>query len=529
MDIVLKMNNCKDKELMLEFSFWHPVLHNYLSLKILKNKAEPRKLIIVTSDVSSKRIGKKLGITYSIIKDPQFIETENILTHNFTFWEYLKYELNKYFQVLKGNIKENKQINSLMKYRYSVYNDSLWISIFIGGFIVSLLLFIFIFYFAVNKTYVYINPDIKIETRSSNFIFKTSEDESIFDGENVIRLNQYQTNYSMKKEFSTTGIAENSTKKSNGTIVLYNKINEKIDLKINTRVRREDGVEYTMDRSVSLPAWSTNQPSETQINITAKNYDASGKFIWERWNTSQDTLLILPGLPDDLKDKIYAKTLTEIEWWDNTYTRILAEDDITKAKQILETQLKNEIIKKANKAIEENNTLNNTQFDILWVSNAITYSPANINLPIWIEPGDDIDSFTLSWDIWVTLYLYDKQLVINKLKKTINDGILKDIEELIMIDKESLRVSNVIYSLRDSIEIKATSEVEVLLRHNFLNPSDVFVQKLKDKIIGMDTRQAEALLRNTAKIEDARVENRPFFLSNVVNIPANIVFKIEEN
>jgi hypothetical protein len=52
-----------------------------------------------------------------------------------------------------------------------------------------------------------------------------------------------------------------------------------------------------------------------------------------------------------------------------------------------------------------------------------------------------------------------------------------------MIDKDSLRVSNLIYSLSNSIEIKATSEVEVLLRHNFLNPEDVFVQSLKDKII----------------------------------------------
>jgi hypothetical protein len=45
----------------------------------------------------------------------------------------------------------------------------------------------------------------------------------------------------------------------------------------------------------------------------------------------------------------------------------------------------------------------------------------------------------------------------------------------------------------------------------------------------MDKDQAELLLRNTSKIEDARIENRPFFLQEIVNIPANIIFRIDEN
>ena len=86
-----------------------------------------------------------------------------------------------------------------------------------------------------------------------------------------------------------------------------------------------------------------------------------------------------------------------------------------------------------------------------------------------------------------------------------------------------------IYSLQDSIEIKATSEVEILLRHNFLNPNDTFVQQLKDKIIGINKKEAETLLRNTERIEDVRIENRPFFLQQVSNIPSNIIFRIDDN
>ncbi|MDR2640279.1 MAG: hypothetical protein LBC61_02915 [Candidatus Peribacteria bacterium] len=38
-DIIIKIKNSKEKEVILEFPFGHPVLHNYISLKILKTKA----------------------------------------------------------------------------------------------------------------------------------------------------------------------------------------------------------------------------------------------------------------------------------------------------------------------------------------------------------------------------------------------------------------------------------------------------------------------------------------------------------
>jgi hypothetical protein len=38
-DIIIKINNCKKNEIILDFPFGHPIIHNYTSLKILKNKA----------------------------------------------------------------------------------------------------------------------------------------------------------------------------------------------------------------------------------------------------------------------------------------------------------------------------------------------------------------------------------------------------------------------------------------------------------------------------------------------------------
>jgi hypothetical protein len=38
-DVIIKINNCKQKEIVLDFPFGHPIIHNHTSLKILKNKA----------------------------------------------------------------------------------------------------------------------------------------------------------------------------------------------------------------------------------------------------------------------------------------------------------------------------------------------------------------------------------------------------------------------------------------------------------------------------------------------------------
>jgi len=59
-DIIIKIDNCKQKEIILDFPFGHPILHNHTSLKIIKNKSRKKDLIIITNDKTAKKIGSKL-------------------------------------------------------------------------------------------------------------------------------------------------------------------------------------------------------------------------------------------------------------------------------------------------------------------------------------------------------------------------------------------------------------------------------------------------------------------------------------
>jgi hypothetical protein len=62
------------------------------------------------------------------------------------------------------------------------------------------MIFIFIFYFAVNKTYITITPEIIIKTRAKNFIFKEDESDSI-ENSNVIILKNVSKLVYLKEKF----------------------------------------------------------------------------------------------------------------------------------------------------------------------------------------------------------------------------------------------------------------------------------------------------------------------------------------
>jgi len=125
-DIIKKIESSKKNEIVLEFPIWNSILHNYTSLKILKNKVKNKNLVIVTSDVNAKKIWKNLWIKFSIIKDEKVIKNIDLLKYNYTFFEYLNFLLKSYYKEGKNFIlqkKDNSFVNSkydkILKYKYT--------------------------------------------------------------------------------------------------------------------------------------------------------------------------------------------------------------------------------------------------------------------------------------------------------------------------------------------------------------------------------------------------------------------------
>ncbi|MDD4151851.1 MAG: hypothetical protein PHR68_04515, partial [Candidatus Gracilibacteria bacterium] len=306
-DIINKINASQEKEIILDFPFGHPVLHNYLSLKILKSKAGNKHITISTTDIASRKIGKNIGINYSIINDPALIEEkrmQNLMMHNFSFFEYMIFEIKKYLRIIYKFLYKKTGLDILIyKSPYDKARRS-GVGLLLFSLLLSFGMLVFIFYFAVSKTYVYITPEIEIRSKAKNIIFQEAKASEIIENENIVPIKKLTGTYNVEENFGATGIDYENTKRSEGKVTFINDLSEIQTLKPHTRLTSSAGIMFETTDWVAIPA-----RGKVEANVIAKLYDTEGKFIGSRGNIEKDKF-ILPGLKFN-KDKIYAISETK--------------------------------------------------------------------------------------------------------------------------------------------------------------------------------------------------------------------------
>lgn len=532
-DIVDKMELEKSWEIILDFPLWHPILHNYISLKIIKSKAKDKKLIIATSDKIGKKIWKQIGIEYSVIKSKGFIEkasTESLLGHNYTFWEYLKFQISWYKSEFFSNIQTHKKFHTLWKYSRASYEKT-WVTLFMLWLITSLTVFLFIYYFAISKSYIDIKPEIAIRKEAFNFIFIQDIPDTILWNNRYIKIEQVTKTLYSSDTFSATEILE-SNNIATWEVEIYNNLDEQQTLVPNTRLITSDWLIFRTENWINIPAatrdnfWNIS-PWFATVKARSEVKDSSWSYIWDKWNIWVDIDLLLPGLDEDLQNEIYWKTTTVFTWWTNDFQKIISQNDIDRAKELFTKKLESEVIISIKNNILSNNNQNNTSIDILpWVD-SIQYSDLEINIEEWVEAWVLKESFKLEWSITSSAYTYNKETVIQKLKTLLNEKKLEGVEKISYIDENSLRMSEIIYINTSPFSMKSTFEMEAVYVHDFLHKNNSFTDSLKQQIRWMPKQEAESYLLNNPKISNVKITLRPFFSKNVSNIYNNIIFNIE--
>lgn len=538
-DVVNKINNCEDKEIILEFPFSHPILHNYMSLKILKSKAWNKRITIVTNDLISKKIWNSIWINYSMVKDWDYIKEKNLkqelLKHNFWFFEYLRYELKKYVIRFINFIGKKTGINTLKYYNpYDKVKKS-WAMLLIFWLFTSIWMLAFIFYFAVNKTYIEIQPEIKIKTNAINIIYeevKPNETQSIWKDLRV-PIKKITQRANMSYTYKTTWVDYENTARSKAEVTFYNELKDEQTFRPKTRLMTKDWLIFETISWVKIPwkwynaSWSL-VPWSTKAEILARIYDTDWAFIWKRWNI-KDAIFTIPWLKFN-QDKIYAKLEWEAKWWTDNISYLVWDNDIQNAKQIFEETLKKEALKKLKEKIDNENKANNVNYEIVWIKDIINYNSLDIKTVWWDKKiWDKIDKFELTWSINIETYVYNKNNVINILRNSINDSLLSGTDKLMFVDENSLRISLVLEKLKNTpLVFKATTEVDVWISFDFDNNSNYYNQRLKTLILWLDNTQATNILLNDENISNVSIKNTPFFIKKVSSNIDNIIMKIKE-
>lgn len=523
-DIIIKIKNNEEKEVVLEFPFWHPILHNYTSLKILKNKVWNKDLIIITNDINAKKIWKPLWIKYSIIDNP------DLVGYNYTFFEYLIYTFKNYFRELKDFLFHRRNDGLLWKYQKKLVDSKL--RYFISILFLSIILLIFIFYFAVNKTYIYITPKIEVREKAKNFIFTELNEDDFITEDNVIRLKKIEKTISITDKFATSWIKADSITNSRWKVTLYNLLWEEVELVNNTRVQTDDWLVFLVEWPVKIPkamnVWTEQIiPWTIDVYANARVNDNSWRITGIRGNIEEWIKMFLPWLKEN-KENIYAISSSKFNWGSDNYIKILASEDIENAKILLKWKIEAEILKQVRNELDEDNKLNNVQYEILWINDIIKFSDFEVywveNYKVW----EEIENFELSATIKISTYAYNKGLLITKMRNDILNSVLESVEEVQEINANSLRVTNILDRKTNPFTVKATAIIQVYVVHNFLNKDNNYVDRLKSVVAWLDNEEAQKILINNSRISNARIDVKPFFMSKISKLTDNIIFKVEK-
>ncbi|MCH2188306.1 hypothetical protein MK079_00555 [Candidatus Gracilibacteria bacterium] len=522
-DIISKIKDCPKEYIILHFPFGHCVLHNATALKIIKKSSQGKEICIKTSDITAKKIGEKIGFHYRVSQSYMHDTPKSELSIK----EYLKKSAIEYKDEFLSLIHKKTLISS----KYSGHENGR-ITPFLVYLGVAMLLFIFIYYFAVNKTYVHITPEIHIKNKGKNFVFQEMAENEISHNINHIKMRKIQAPVSLKKTFTVQGVDTQSISRASGSVILYNHTDEAIPLLRNTRLETVDKKAlFTIPDQISLPAAKQTDdgviPSETRVYVQASIYNSIGNLVGTQGNLEAETLLVFPGFGGE-RENIYARVEKTLQGGTDNLIKKISRDDIERAKDSLEKELKKEAFDALKKAVEEQNEIGNITYEILGTGDITDYSNVEIQGEELIAIGEKSDTFELSGSITATSYIYNKEIVLSRLRNFISENTLDNVEEVLSVNEDSLRIAYIISREKNPLRVKATMQVEVFYTYNFLGRENYYLENFKNTIAGLSKSDAIKILLNNPKIHDVEIQTRPFFLENVSGIPNNIIFKVED-
>lgn len=532
LDIVSKIEKeAKDSNLIyleVEDNF---VLKNYFNLKLLTYRFSSKKLHIITSDKELKTLWEKLWIKFFYKSDDiefeeNFAKT-HILRYNFTFFEYLIYEIKKitekFFFFFRKRVKTYKN-------KKMIEDSNFFLLIF--GLVISLSLLSFIFYFAVSKTYVYISPELWVKTVSRNIIYSTQDDSGLLDAKNIIQTRSITAEDSLDYTFNISTIDKKSTKNAYWSIEILNELYQEQIFKPNTRFVTDSGLVFRSSEWAKVPpaktlSWITTAWN-TVINVITDPYDLAGNIIWKKWNISKDLILTIPGLKFN-RDKIYAKTTIDFTGWLDPKIHILTKEELEKFTNILSEKLKTKVLETLKQKIKTTNIQNNEDYQILPINDIIKYELSEIKPINEIKIWDKAEEITLKWTVVARTFIYDKRWLVGYLKNILNENILLGTERLMNVNEDSVKITNILSKNENSwFQMKATTELDSTISYNFEDSTSNLTKKLKNLIAWSTQKEATSILLNDTNIANVKIEFSPFWLTRVSSNPDSIDFIIEK-
>ena len=469
-----------------------------------------------------------IGATLSWVRaefDREFSK-KNLIKHNMSMWEYFLYEIKRWWEYIRFLSQRKRPKVPLHKIKRHSPNTFLIVT----WLIMSLSLLVFIFHFAVSKTYVYVVPQTTVRPISANIIFSQGSTGWIISEKNKVTLRKVALPVEHSMKFAIETIDPNSATSAAGRITVYNELLTLQTLKPATRFVTEEGLVYRSDSWVNVPAArkvnGVTEIGSADVYLKADLNDEAWMQIGVRGNIVTWTYLSIPGLKFN-RDKVYAKAKENFIGGTNSSLRIVTEPEISKSKAILKEQLKR-IARTQFQSWLDNENRNNAEDYSLLMGEAITLSGEVLQIASGQKIGDPASEVELKWTITAYALIYDRKAVIEYLTGIFREKLLLGTDKELAIHEDTLRLTNVISREADDSAIKATMEMNTTITYDLENSSNELTRRMKVMIAWLTKKEAIDRLISEWRVHEVNISFSPFWLSRVSSNLDNIEFIIRK-
>lgn len=338
-------------------------------------------------------------------------------------------------------------------------------------------------------------------------LYAPEEMEKTLSLSDEITLSELTETVSAQAKTSTTG-TDDVGERAKGTLTIYNADEKSKSFEKGTKVRTPDGLEYVLDKNVTVEgAKKTVTSDENILTSTAKaQVSATADDIGSKYNIKKDVKLTLEGFSSTT---YFAKSETAFEGGSSKQIQTVDADDYAALDKKITADIEEKIQALVGKSYPGQGVVKDlTLID----TSSQTYSA---------EIGEEADEVSSTVKAKVTLLaLTDsqvKKVLLEKLRDDIPDGYV-------------LGTRHVTFRVEKATKSEKTESVELQIRVMARPQKNVEVQKALSVMKGKSVIEAEKRVKESFGVEgiDANITTPlPFLTSRLPFFSSHIAVKLK--
>jgi len=525
------------------------IFQSIVNLKILKNKLinDKKTLTIVTSDITGTHLAEKADI--KVVSSIEIEESKPIIDESFNVKiQPIQARRNEYTKErpaksekkitigeLLRDFRENNKvykngIDKISSFNFSNPNRkflALVLTFSIG-------LFMLISYIALPGATIYINPKFDNISHTTNItlvdkhknqnLLQENLPHIIASEEIVTTTKQTRVFHAISKKFEGVN--------AKGKIKIINTSDEEWLLKEETRFSSPNGLIFRIQEGVFVPP-ATLDEAGNKINgeliakVVADPFDMYGDPVGKKGNI-EASKFIIPGLSKFNQELIWGESSENMRGGITKYKTIVLEDDINAAKKQLEDNLILMAKEDLRNYIDELNKINHSNLRLLDDSRYLKTELLELRVSDDLH-GSYKDKFEVFAKVKAEGVAYDFNNLYTLMKNELTTRAHPDMkirEDLISPDKITY---DVIDKEEDLGKIKITASIKGIEEYVITGDQIVarkFAKKVKDKILSLNTKEAESIIGNMTEVNEIQIKTWPFWITKIPRVPENIKIKL---